>query len=620
MLRAVKLIVGNDREGQTPLELELPVVGATGVYREAGHEWSVEVEEIRLRRGGFELRFRKLKTLHANPGLPPVRNGRTFGVTNAYGYNDKGWWFGHEKEGELPESLSGSRATRAVLRGLTRSELCEVAGLVRGRDCRLPLRYEIEHDLFGVDPTAVLAAFGALNRRRLEALAGRVGAKSAGRSKVALIAALAAAMNVPPPDDVRSAPRRRHAPVGDSPSIVFLREAADVGAAISPATDGIHEAQRLLGRLLLLKWLSGQSAPASTPASALAPRPLAPPGLPDGARWERVERATHSGQAVRAAFHSVEEANPWMRGFFTNALMDTADDDRWSKLIGLLERVGVAGDGLTAPAAWELLQNANTRRAGAMADSLAKLVAAIVGEAADSLYDPSCGSGLLIGVGRILRGGIRLFGQEMTPDQWTETACAALIHGVVADLGPGPGDPAARDVHDGLRADAAVSLIAQKSKDSTEPAWLNRALDHVRPGGTAVLGMLPRFAFASGGAALARAALVQQDLVEAVIQLPSGLLANTQLPLLVMILSKGKHEACTKGHVLLCDARRYGCINGHGQGVLDPDDVAEIVGVWRNWRTGGGLSAGLDGLAVEVPAPVIAAHGFGLLPSGYLGT
>jgi hypothetical protein len=90
MLHKIRLIV--DREGRAEQSLDLPAVGSTGIYLEAGDELFVEVTEVRLLREKYELEFLRIRTLQLRPGNPVPVKGSRFRVSGSYSSSENGGW------------------------------------------------------------------------------------------------------------------------------------------------------------------------------------------------------------------------------------------------------------------------------------------------------------------------------------------------------------------------------------------------------------------------------------------------------------------------------------------------------------------------------------------------
>ncbi|MGW4634191.1 N-6 DNA methylase [Nocardia sp. NPDC004415] len=188
--------------------------------------------------------------------------------------------------------------------------------------------------------------------------------------------------------------------------------------------------------------------------------------------------------------------------------------------------------------------------AALMADLLA------VTGAPGSVLDPSCGGGaLLLEAARV--GATRLAGQDILPVQAARTAAllGTLAPQAAADIRAG--DALLADAFPDLEVDGVLANPPYTQRDwgadelaldprwvysvpprgESELAWVQHALAHLRPGGTAVLLLPPAVAARSSGRRI-RMELLRGGALRAVLALPPGASTPRQVGLQLWVLRR----------------------------------------------------------------------------------
>ena len=223
-----------------------------------------------------------------------------------------------------------------------------------------------------------------------------------------------------------------------------------------------------------------------------------------------------------------------------------------------------------------------------------------------------------------------------------------------ADLGKEPADTFHRDQHPDLRADYVLAnppfnisdwggerlledrrwLYGAPPAGNANYAWLQHILSHLSARGQAGV-VLANGSMSSNqtGEGTIRKAMVEADLVDAMVALPPQLFFNTQIPACLWFLSRDKSGAAIpgrprgrdrRGEVLFIDARKLGRMETRVTRVFDDADVARIASTVHRWRADGEEGAGepfadVLGFCRAVNAAEIAEHGHVLTPGRYVG-
>lgn len=311
------------------------------------------------------------------------------------------------------------------------------------------------------------------------------------------------------------------------------------------------------------------------------------------------------------------------------------------------------------------------------------------------VYDPCCGSGGMFVQSEefvLAHGGnrtnISIFGQESNPTTWRLAHMNLAIRSIEANLGSQPADTFLHDLHPDLKADYILANppfnVSEWSGEllrddvrwkrfgappvgNANYAWIQHFIHHIAPpnghgGGVAGFVMANgSLSSNSGGEGEIRRKIVEADLVDAIVALPSQLFFTTGIPVCLWFLSRDKtgrnlpHQAPHRpngreGETLFIDARKLGTMqtrtlrvltgadNGAttgGDGTGDPlptSDIGRIVYAFRQWRGepapdwwdveehGEWIYRDIPGFCKAESITEIAKNGFVLSPGRYVGT
>ncbi len=281
-------------------------------------------------------------------------------------------------------------------------------------------------------------------------------------------------------------------------------------------------------------------------------------------------------------------------------------------------------------------------------------------EEGDRIFDPACGSGGLLikaqlrlrekaaaakGVaphdlktGDIARP-LQLFGQEINADTYAMAKMNAFIHDMEADIRRG-------DTMLNPRFLDEAGALLKFDKVTANPMWnqkfgpdvydndtFDRFAYGAPPGSSADWGWIQHMLAQTGragklavvldtGAASrgsgnqgsnkerdARRAVVEADLVEAVILLPENLFYNTSAPGIILVLNRAKPHP---GEVLLINAARL-FYKGKPKNHLSAGHIGQIFELYHHWRAEEKLSA-------IVTTEEVVRNDYNLSPSRYVST
>ena len=306
------------------------------------------------------------------------------------------------------------------------------------------------------------------------------------------------------------------------------------------------------------------------------------------------------------------------------------------------------------------------------------------------VYDPCCGSGGMFVQSENFveaHGGnktdISIFGQESNPTTWRLAHMNLAIRSIEANLGLQPADTFLRDSHPDLKADYILANPPFNVSDwsgkllqddvrwryGTPPlgnanyAWIQHFIHHIAPpnghgGGVAGFVMANgSLSSNTGGEGEIRQRIVEADLVDCIVALPSQLFFTTGIPVCLWFVTRDKTGRNLKyggrdrrNETLFIDARKLGrmqtrtlrvlsgCEDGETMlpdGLGDPNwgtDIARIVYAFRQWRGepkpdwwdeamhGAWAYCDVPGFCKAANLDEIKKHGYVLTPGRFVGT
>ncbi len=290
---------------------------------------------------------------------------------------------------------------------------------------------------------------------------------------------------------------------------------------------------------------------------------------------------------------------------------------------------------------------------------MVKVLVEVLSPHKGKVYDPCCGSGgMFVQSEKFVEshggkfGDISIYGQEANPTTWRLVAMNLAIRGMDFNLGKEPADTFHRDQHADLRADYVLANPPFNISDwggeklasdphwvyGTPPAgnanygWLQHILWHLKPTGTAGV-VLANDSMSSNqnSEGAIRKAMVEGDVVEAMVALPPQLFFNTQIPACLWFPAKDKTGAAggrgvgrnRKGEFLFIDARKLGRMATRVNRVFDDADIDKIARTMHAWRQDSETSATYAdeaGFCRSVKLDEIREHGYVLTSGCYVGT
>jgi len=114
-----------------------------------------------------------------------------------------------------------------------------------------------------------------------------------------------------------------------------------------------------------------------------------------------------------------------------------------------------------------------------------------------------------------------------------------------------------------------------------------------------------------------RKALVENDLIDCIVNLPAKLFLNTQIPACLWFLRKTKLKQ--KNKILFMDARNLGILVNRRTKELTPDEIRKIAETYHNWRTGDNPYNDIAGFCKTVTIDEVKELNYVVTPGRYVG-
>jgi type I restriction enzyme M protein len=393
--------------------------------------------------------------------------------------------------------------------------------------------------------------------------------------------------------------------------------------------------------------------------------------VPTKARWDLIRSKAKQptiGQVLDDAMTVIEKDNPTLHGVlprdYARPVLDKA---RLGQIIDLVGNIRVGDtesrsrDVLGRVYEYFLSQfaSAEGKKGGEFYTPrcVVKLLIEMLEPYKGRVYDPCCGSsGMFVqsmefirahsngnGNGGKAKGGISIYGQELNYTTWRLAKMNLAIRGIDGQIAQG--DTFHNDRHPDLKADYILAnppfnvsdwrgeLLRddKRWKYGTPPvgnanfAWVQHIIHHMSPTG------LSGFVLANGsmssnqsGEGEIRKNIIEADLVDCMIALPSQLFYSTGIPACLWFLARDKKNnrfRDRRGDVLFIDARKFGTMVDRTHRELTAEDIERISCTYHAWRSekDAGKYKDIPGFCKSATAKLIEGSDFVLTPGRYVG-
>ncbi len=345
--------------------------------------------------------------------------------------------------------------------------------------------------------------------------------------------------------------------------------------------------------------------------------------VPSIARWSHLlanAKLPNIGKIVDEAMDAIEKENSSLKGVLPKVY---ARDNLDSKSLGgLIDLIGNIALGDTKSRSADVLGHVFEYFLGEFAlaegkqggqfytpKSVVELLIKMLEPYQGRVFDPCCGSGGMFvqsekfvteHQGKI--NDISIYGQESNQTTWRLAKMNLAIRGIDSSQVKWNNEGSfLNDAHKDLKADFIIANppfnVSDWSGDllrndgrwkygvppegNANYAWIQHFLYHLAPTGTA------GFVLAKGSLTSntsnegeIRKALIEANLIDAIVNLPAKLFLNTQIPASIWIVKRGK----TDRNILFIDARNLGKLINRRTKKFSHDDTDYIAKTYHSWK------------------------------------
>ena len=377
--------------------------------------------------------------------------------------------------------------------------------------------------------------------------------------------------------------------------------------------------------------------------------------VPETARWSVIASKAHTpeiGTVIDDAMRAIEKENKRLKDILPkNFARPELDKRRLGDVVDLFTNIKMVDAGSSRDIlgrTYEFCLSKFAEQEGKLAGEfytpscVVRTLVEVLQPYNGRVYDPCCGSGgMFVQSAKFLENhsgnlrNISVFGQDSNPTTWKLAQMNLAIRGIEANLGSYNADTFFNDCHPTLRADFIMANPpfnlsgwgADKLKDdvrwqygmppagNANFAWLQHMIYHLAPNGK--IGMVlanGALSSQSGGEGEIRQNIVNADLVECIVAMPTQLFYTTQIPVSLWFLSKNKKQ---RGKTLFIDARKLGAMVTRKLRELTDADIAMIADAYKAYCDG--TLEDQKGFCAVVDTDEIAKQDYILTPGRYVG-
>lgn len=256
--------------------------------------------------------------------------------------------------------------------------------------------------------------------------------------------------------------------------------------------------------------------------------------------------------------------------------------------------------------------------------------------------DPCCGSGgMFVQSAKFIqahsgnRNNISVYGQEANADTWKMAKMNMAIRGIEADFGLHQADTFSNDLHKTLKADFILAnppfnyhpwgqerltedvrwKYGVPPANNANYAWIQHMIHHLAPNGKIGL-VLANGALStqSSGEGEIRKRIIEDDLIEGIVAMPTQLFYSVTIPVTLWFISKNKKQ---KGKTLFIDARKMGFMVDRKHRDLSDEDIAKLADTFTAFQNG--ELEEVKGFCAVATTEEIAKQDYILTPGRYVG-
>ncbi len=354
--------------------------------------------------------------------------------------------------------------------------------------------------------------------------------------------------------------------------------------------------------------------------------------VPEQARWEVLQhnsKQPNIAKQIDDALFAIEKDNPKLEGIVERSYAASKlPVEKLGQVVDLIGQISFDGGRREAS---DILGQVYEYFLGKFASdegklggqfyttpSIVKTIVEVLKPTKGRVYDPACGSGgMFVQSERFAEahggrlGDISIYGQESNPTTRRLCAMNLAIRGIEFNLGRTAISTFKDDQHKDVKFDY-IMMNPPFGKNASYPkkdllddvrwkkygiprekpanyAWMSHAIHHLAPKGRAGI-VMPRGAVTSAQDTdgTIRTALLDDDIIECIIDLPGQLFFNVQIPATLWFFNKDKSRWKNNraNQVLFIDARKMGTSISSTQIEFSTEEIQQIGNTFEAWANG----------------------------------
>ncbi|WP_036223697.1 type I restriction-modification system subunit M [Mesoaciditoga lauensis] len=382
--------------------------------------------------------------------------------------------------------------------------------------------------------------------------------------------------------------------------------------------------------------------------------------VPPEARWSYLQAKAKDpeiGKYVDKAMDAIEKENPSLKGVLPKVYArGNLDPTNLGGLIDLIGNISLddakerSGDILGHVFEYFLgeFALAEGKNAGQFYTprSVVKLLVEMLEPYNGRVFDPCCGSGgMFVHSEKFVANhqgkvnDISIYGQESNQTTWRLCKMNLAIRGIDSSQVKWNNEGSfLNDAHKDLKADYVMAnppfnghdwsgeLLRKDARwkygvpptGNANYAWIQHFIYHLAPGGKAGF-VLAKGALTTktNGEYEIRKNIIEADIVDCIVNLPTKLFLNTQIPASLWFLKRNKTHR--KGEILFIDARNMGHLINRRTREFSQEDIEKIARTYHNWSNPDGEYEDIKGFCKSATIEEVKKLDYVLTPGRYVG-